>query len=607
MKKFYFLPLAFAGLLLTGCSSDDATAPTDGHVTNLAEGGYVSLAINLPTQNANVSRAANDNFAEGLTSEYDVKSAKLLLFQKTGDVPEGDATFHSAYDLHFTPIKEGKPQVTVTSKIVKKLTDTPKPQKLYALVVLNDGGLITGATEEGAVENVKIGTTSLTENTKFSDIQKLTLDGDKYKTTDGLLMLNAPLMVGGVATDATAPAGPAQTLAEVTNQVFNTEAKAQAAPAANVYVERSAAKVTFTSSLKENVLKGEEYTDKGNNGATVPVKITGWALNVTNKKAYLVHNVEGFDTWKGLKSDSKATTMRTGASAFRFAGTSSLYNVPANGGNSGEKGKDLYRIYWGEDPNYSTADPKSDELKANFTTLTPEEKTAFTNKFGDENPKYCNENTFNVAAQNKNQTTSIIVQAQVGDGHTDYYVVNNDKSRLYMLGKLDTLVNSILIGKSITKAGENATITYTKRDANTGKVSVASFSYTSDGETKNGTLEEVASVNQTLGEVTEYVEGKTYYSIPIKHFGDDLTPWGPNENNVASDKVYPAKDQDAWYLGRYGVLRNNWYDVAVTSIRALGSAVVPTPDNTPDDDYDNYLSFRINVLSWAKRSQSVDL
>lgn len=600
MKKFYFLPLAFAGLLLTGCSSDDATAPTDGHVTNLAEGGYVSLAINLPTPNANVSRGANDNFGEGLPSENDVTNAKLLLFQKAGDVPEGDATFHSAYDLHFTPAKDGAPQVTVTSKIVKKLTDTPKPQKLYALVVLNDGGLIKGATEAGAT-SITIDNTSVTDKTKFSDIQKLTLDGDKYKTSDGLLMLNAPLMKDGVATETTAPSGSAQTLTEVTNQVFPTEAQAQAAPAANVYVERSAAKVTFKSSLdKDAVLSGDEYKADGNNGATVPVKITGWALNVTNKKAYLVHNVGSFNTWKGLKSGS--ASVAAAAASYRFAGTSSLYNVPANGGNK----TNLYRIYWGEDPNYSVANYTAEQLAENFNTLAPE-TTSFTTDFGSNAPKYCNENTFNVAAQNKNQTTSIIVQAQVGDGHTDYYVVNNDKSKLYKADKLGVLVNNILIGKSITKAGVTAKITYTNRDAKTGKVSVAGFSYTADGKTVEGTDEQVATVNKTLGEVTEYVNGLTYYSIRIKHFGDDLTPWLTSENGVASNNVYPANDQDAWYLGRYGVLRNNWYDVTVNSIKALGSAVVPTPDNTPDDDYDNYLSFRINVLSWVVRSQNENL
>lgn len=73
---------------------------------------------------------------------------------------------------------------------------------------------------------------------------------------------------------------------------------------------------------------------------------------------------------------------------------------------------------------------------------------------------------------------------------------------------------------------------------------------------------------------------------------------------------YGTTNQAENFLGRYGVLRNNWYNIEITNIKNVGSAVVPEiklNDPTSGDKPENYISVRINVLSWAKRNQSVDL
>ena len=81
----------------------------------------------------------------------------------------------------------------------------------------------------------------------------------------------------------------------------------------------------------------------------------------------------------------------------------------------------------------------------------------------------------------------------------------------------------------------------------------------------------------------------------------------------SSTTIYPSNsDADARngdYLGRYGVLRNNWYDISVNRVRSLGDATphIGIWPDTPDDELDNYLAFHINVLSWAKRTQAADL
>lgn len=61
-----------AGLMLGSCSSSDDLA--GGNTPASQDGnGYVSLSLNLPTRSGSMSRAANDQFDDGLVDEYAVK------------------------------------------------------------------------------------------------------------------------------------------------------------------------------------------------------------------------------------------------------------------------------------------------------------------------------------------------------------------------------------------------------------------------------------------------------------------------------------------------------------------------------------------------------
>lgn len=99
----------------------------------------------------------------------------------------------------------------------------------------------------------------------------------------------------------------------------------------------------------------------------------------------------------------------------------------------------------------------------------------------------------------------------------------------------------------------------------------------------------------------------------IKHFGDQLTPWNtwetdPNKPSAGGiDQIYPTTNRDANYLGRYGVVRNNWYELKINSVKRPGKPAINTPKDTPDDELNSYISVSINILSWPKRSQDVDL
>lgn len=129
-----------------------------------------------------------------------------------------------------------------------------------------------------------------------------------------------------------------------------------------------------------------------------------------------------------------------------------------------------------------------------------------------------------------------------------------------------------------------------------------------DGETeKVNTTGLVDKLNTKLGldktngvGIKTYEKGESYYIARIKHFGDDLTPWKEGDDTYGKNNLK--------WLGRYGVLRNNWYDLTIEKISGPGYPDVPEvkPD-TPDDEDTKYINVSVKILDWAKRSQSVDL
>lgn len=104
--------------------------------------------------------------------------------------------------------------------------------------------------------------------------------------------------------------------------------------------------------------------------------------------------------------------------------------------------------------------------------------------------------------------------------------------------------------------------------------------------------------------IATYASGVSYYIARVKHFGNDLTPWNDGDLTYGDNDV----DNNNKYLGRYGVLRNNWYELTVNSVSGPGTPDVPTIKPTdPDDENYKYISVSVKILDWAKRSQSVDL
>ena len=652
MKKNFF-PVALMALAIgfNACSSDDVTVNANGGgLASFTEGGYAKVSINLPSRSN--SNRANDAFEDGLASEYHVNNAKLVLFQ--GD-SEAKATFHSAYNLNvgMDGYKDDPNQITTTTRIISRLNDAsqgtnPTGKYLYALVVLNDNGLLAIDKNANGEKLTVDGKDMAGKGLAY--LQTLAVASSKLNLkANGLPMTNAPLatQAGG---GTIAPGGNVLTLVDFTESVYNTEAEAQKNTATDVYVERAVAKVTMNQNNGGKLLlKGTDETSDpssdvhfiGSDGKDIKWEIVGWDLDVTNNSSYFVRNTtddharKGTTPWNGLKSANVTN-------GYRFIGSHSV-----------KDGKSLYRTYWAEDPNYNSFDPDK------FTYL-PSDKTDFTETFGSDNPKYCFENTFDVDHQVKQGTTRVIVKVKLTDvtetNAVTFYTFNGDNSRLYKQGDFEKRIKDAILREPnveawVKKNGgsiETAPVTLTfkmksvpdsadptgtttkevyDRDAADGQIHLTDFTVkVGTKEFKKANLPSGATMSSealaealNLGKLVSYEGGYAYYPIRIKHFGKDDTPWNKEDKapttkpskGATTAQIYPGTDptRSNNYLGRYGVLRNNWYEISVSKISAIGSPVVPgvKTDGTPDDDFYNYIAVRINVLSWAKRTQVEEL
>ena len=593
MKKSLLFSAVLAGLMLGSCSSSDDLA--GGNTPANQDGnGYVSLSLNLPTRSGSMSRAENDKFDDGLAAEYAVNDGTLLLFEGTD---EANATFAGAYtlkNLSMNLVGTSTDNITTTTKITQKIKNglSSGTNNFYAIVVLNNNGTLT---VDDTNATLKVNGEDFSSTKKISDLQslELTKNADNFNGT-GFLMMNAPL--SNVKGGETSPTGATVSVASKidNDHIYATEALAKANSSATIYVERALAKVDVTASKPTGSLDED---------ATVSYKVTGWVLDNTNKKTYYLRNTSNSSEWLSLKTTSTVPTK-----PYRFVGDAPM-----------ESSVQLYRTYWAQDPNY---DVQPSTLSDHFNTIGNTAPTSSSLKNLGEHD-YCLENTFSVPQQNQDVTTRVIIAAQLKDDGKTFYVVNDNESQLLDEDNMKKAVKSAFLnntdvqawiktglkdGKKIDEGDLDVTVASTAGN----NAPTVSVNATGNDKYISGSAPAMTTAITNIMnaiKVATYANGISYYPVRIKHFGDDLTPWKNEETPepTVKDGAYPLANQAANYLGRYGVLRNNWYNVDVQGIKKLGSPVVPEVTGDTDDELAAYISVKINVLSWAKRTQGAIL
>lgn len=571
MKIKHLFGLAVIAAMTASCSSnEDLGTAGPGTGTNETGVGYATFTINLPSVSG--TRAADAGGAEmdeGTAKEYAVKSATALIFQKYGS-DEGSCKFVESVDLPTAAADwtdDTTVGITTTKKLVAKLTNVDTKNQYYVLVLLNNNK--TGG--------VKVALPTVGQSYNEWNSQILTPSVDDLAADNDFYMANAPLK---------GTASPTTLVTIDKEHIYSSKEKAEAGTsAATVYVERGVAKMSVNDPTTKTVI------DKATNNPTKStVEFNNWALDITNKKTYAVHNIDG------LSTDFPAIWITP-----RFIGTNS-------------------RVYWGKDPNYNldNLNKKEADREAEFNFI---KATSGINKTFKESA-YCLENTFNLANMYQGQTTRVIFKATytpmddagnpLADKDGTFYTIGNMTTILKeetLKTAVNTAATSVLPGCTVDytnlKQEGSHVITLADIKDSTDKTLVADKDYSG----KTGT-QIVKEINDKLGlidgaghaeamvGINTYAQGVTYYIARVKHFGS-LTPWNSGESYGTDNGKY---------LGRYGMLRNNWYELTVGNVYGPGYPGVPPVDPTqPDDENEKYLSVSVKILSWAKRSDTVDL
>ena len=568
---------------------------------------------------------------------------------------------------------KGFGEITSTSeKMVQEITNPELGvnDKLYAYVILNDGG----NTEEQTYPSA----TNTTTGAQFK-LQQLKAIGiaDESKGfgamgSKGLVMTSVPISTVGGGESNPADANII-TFTEINkNAIYKNKAEAQAegAQLACIYVERAAAKVEVK--LAESgfgiQLDGEEFS-------VITADKVKWALGNVNyggtaTAAQGYYNTRQFDkTWLPY-NNLKATPAYL---KWRMVGRTRFFN-------ENHTPNPAYRTYFAKDPNYVGTQPTThwengeevagynnkDGYNA-YTGLLNAKLTDAQYTLDPDDYTYTYENTFDENSQIFRNTTYVGVKVDINKGDDFYTMEGQPNTKLKDLNDIKAVLSTRLSDNINARRANIQDAINEDLDKTTGRrisegvtnvtwdfdvaVTLGAFNETTGEQSYTVTLsmkniktnEAPASTTDaevitdlagsSLGTLTaansklyKYVDGYSYYTERIKHFGDMETPWnGPGEAYNNYVEVYPANGQttidevtttygstraNAW-LGRWGVVRNNWYVLTIKGIQGIGSPVPEdfsgeagvTPDDNPDTSY--FISAEIHILPWVKRTQEV--
>ncbi len=626
LNKWLLGPLAVT--LMVSCSEDrnrDVIQPDNGSVGSK---GYIGISIGIPSEN--ITRGQNDSFDDGLESEYTVSGAAILFF--TGE--ESNPDFYKAYKINESEWESNpdNPNQITQSNVVSFPVDFAKNSsgELWALAVINPGSVMSVGSDNTLTINGEEFTGT------FKDLMKLTTD-KSLSGAGSFFMTNVPYATvpGTTSTVEPSPNNPKFHVLARVNQdnIKPTLQEAKANPAAEIFVERAVAKVEVVSTsltLGGGIKFPNDFHPEFNNVTDV-----SWVLDNLEPTSYIVRNLdEQHDNTKvpyWALYDTN-TTQSSLTHHYRFIGNTPFRNFLAR-----------YRTYFGVDPNGVGIE----EGKNLVSALTGDFKEP-----GNDKPQYCKENTFDVAHMDYRNTTRAVIKVNLGGNNSgNIYTVGEDKKNVYYFADAASyLAQGVLYDEDVVKAWtdyfmtlnqtyeNNATIndleyireTRTaqnkwmkiKFNVNTkaGRLQIDSVELLEGNGSAINTYESsdatAARVNQNVT-VKCYENGVTYYSVLIRHFGNDLAPWTSVDltTNTTTDSYGKTGGQiglqdEMNYLGRYGVLRNNWYVINLGTINNMGEPVVgDLPlDGTPDDRVvkEESITCRINILSWAKRNQTAD-
>lgn len=559
-----------ATLVMAACSDSLDESSGNGNSNEfIGDKGYVNIGINLPT----TPSTRDVSYADGTEAEYKVKDVIIALFYGT---TADDAVCTHAFQISGDDFQQSgtTDNITTYSATGVRMISAPT-SKVFALALINapiDKFGIIGTGQVGESTGTAILSTGLKFNNgqeafkgKLSDLNAA-IEAAKIKdNTRGFFMTNAAIAIGG----ETPSTSTAQILAPIT--VYNEKSYAEDAAKDNpIYVERAAAKVTVgVKSVSGNDPNTLIVENDYPHYAGAKVLFEGWYLQNTNKTFYPVRKVDGFDTWKTYNISNEN----------RFVG----------------KLANPYRIFWAVDPNYTPTTGKEGEgLTGKPTTVG-----TWIDMGKDE---YCAENTTTAATMTEKALTSVLLKAKFtpnGGQENDNFFILNNVSAIYSETEFLEWAKNTLIKANQTATGtlNIGTELTSGKDINSAEDLKKLIISTENSELTDA---QASALLTAAGNSIKFYKGGVtyYYATVIKHFGEEA-PYEGDKANVTYEETK--------HLGRYGVVRNTWYELTINSVSGPGEPEIPEIPTTPPDKKESYINCEINVLSWAKRSQGVEL
>lgn len=548
MKKSQILTLLLAAAALL-CLSTACQKTLDRSEPRPSDGGkgYVSLSFNLPAISGTKD---NDRFDAGEEEEYEVKEVIVAFFYGTS---ESDAVCKYAVRMGEADFEFNRQDSNITTKYSTGALEIPtkeENEKVYVLAVLNPADYISVTADS------RLSVSDETDDLTLSKLQEFV--PVYFDHQNGFMMTNAPY----------AP-DPIQdiiiTLPEVT--VYNEKSEAEGAAPTPIYVERVEAKVTLEAESKDY---DENFEIEGNTAfAGDKVTLERWVLQNTNR--------------------TYCPVRKTDVSWFNYD------NLRFVGGAALSMGKNM-RIYWAIDGNYDMISDEA-ELQNNFNIITAE--PADWNDVDSYTPQYCAENTTLANAMNKKQLTGVLIKATYVpssfiEGAADF-ILTGPINSMYTTANFITSVKSAL---NLNDA-EEVKIIAAKGMTVTDAAGLREL-ITVDGAEPTD-AQAAAVLLAFSNSIRFYKDGVCYYTSLIRHFDDKETPL--TDGGVSDEGEY----DEYKHLGRYGVVRNNWYQLTVKSVSGPGEPDIPVIPDEPADARESYINCEINILSWAVREQDVVL
>lgn len=248
-----------------------------------------------------------------------------------------------------------------------------------------------------------------------------------------------------------------------------------------------------------------------------------------------------------------------------------------------------------KDPNYNETSIDAAYCETNFEQRIAKDFSAPSNA-----TFYCPENTMEASAQLNGQTTGVVYKVKyvpedkyytelAAKNGTDSYSKMFEEVLKLGVGEKDEAITDKIFTEATTEdktAGTfysyNGYVFKTKAGARLYKA-IATANTGDDAAAVNAAFK----TNANDADIQTYTNGYCYYTAWIKH----------NPTSTVT------MEQD-----KYGVVRNFWYELTVSSIKKLGYSKATYEDpKTPDDKAEASIQVKVNIKKWRLVKQNVNL